>query len=70
MAKLSINQRKMVVEELTANYLDSLANTFPDDQDIEKVLADMEIAKSDEKRINNLELDTLSRLAVASIMGY
>lgn len=64
-----INKRE-ALDKLTADYLQAVSDLIPKDDDLEKMLEKIDLSKEDKKVIKSLQLDSLSTLVIASILGY
>lgn len=60
------------LQELTSNYLEAVDKLFPNDKDLEKALSTIALTDDDKKMVKSLkaDLDLLSTLVIASILGY
>lgn len=64
-----INKRD-ALDKLTADYLQAVSDLIPTDAELEKMLETIELSSHDKKVVKSLELDSLSTLVLASILGY
>lgn len=57
---------------LTSDYLEAVDKLFPDDKQLEKALSTIALTNEDKKMVKSLkaDLDLLSTLVIASILGY
>lgn len=55
---------------LTDAYMQNIANLFPKDEEIEKVLSRIELGSKDKELFDSLDLDLFYKVAFVSILGY
>lgn len=58
------------LNELTSDYMQSVADLFPKDEQLVKVMDDIPLTSQEKKLVKNLDLDLLSQAIIASILGY
>lgn len=64
------NTKLEKLEKLTSDYMDAVSQLFPKDVDAERAFEAITLTEEDLKGIQMLDLDSLSALVVASILGY
>lgn len=62
--------KKEKLDQLTSDYLEAVSKLFPNDQDMWEVLDEIPLSDAERKVVDKLELDSLSTLVIASILGY
>lgn len=58
------------LESMLSDFMDEASELFPKDEDAEKVVEQMELSDADRKWLAKADLDSLSKLLIASILGY
>lgn len=58
------------LDTLTSDYMDAASELFMKDDDAEAAMEYIELSADDKKWLAESDLDSLSKLLIASILGY